>query len=133
MKVDFTGAVGLGLNATCSQARIERATTGKGFDLVFTFKVDHVGVVLPAWQTSIDASDCKIEFLGIKVGSYCGMVERKARDSIAQAVLKVQTVSAPAISARLEQIIQTKIGSEVRIPLIHVPSEADSGSLTISV
>merc|ERR1712151_1234085 len=103
-----------------ANARIEKATGKFGFDLVFNFQVDHVAVVLPNWQSQVEASDCKIMFMGIKIGSYCGLVEDKVHDQILKAVLKIRTVSAPAVAARLEQIIQTKIGSEVRIPLIHV-------------
>jgi len=133
LKVKSKGKVSLGMNASCSNARIEKASGGKaGFDLVFTFKVEHVGMVMPDWQTEVDASDCKVEFMGIKVGSYCGLVERKVRDGVLQAVLKVNTLSAPAISARLEQIIQTKIGSEVRIPLIHIPASAGAGAAETS-
>mmetsp|Transcript_85138 Transcript_85138/g.214684 ORF Transcript_85138/g.214684 Transcript_85138/m.214684 type:complete len:310 (-) Transcript_85138:69-998(-) len=129
LKVKSQGKVSLGMNASCSNARIEKASGGKaGFDLVFTFKVEHIGMVMPNWQTQVDASDCKVEFMGIKLGSYCGIVEKKVREGVLKAVLQVNTVSAPAISARLEQLLQAKIGSEVRIPLIHVPASPVDGS-----
>lgn len=122
IKAHSSGVVGFGMNATCSNARIEQAYDGKGFDLVFNFKVDTVAVILPEWKTQVGANNCNAEVGGINVGSYCRMVETIVSDKIAQAVHKVDTVEAPVVSARLEQIIQAKIGSEVRIPLIDLPS-----------
>jgi len=120
--VRASGEVGIGVNATCSNARVETATSGTGLDLVFNFAVDTVGVVLPAWKTEqVDASNCNLDVLGIKIGSYCGFVVDHVRDGVEAAVMQVSTVTAPAVAAKLEQVLQAKIGSEVRIPLVHLP------------
>jgi ABC-type antimicrobial peptide transport system ATPase subunit len=97
------------------------------------------------------ARNCKIEILGIDIGSYCGFLEasaptrslaaqpthactrarlvslpsvartlglqKKIRDGVNTLSSRVTRVAAPAIAAKLASIINTAIGSTVRIPL----------------
>ena len=82
--VDLTtnGKTGLGLNLTASNASIQKDPSGKGYDLVFDFHADVVGMVLSWDVTNVDASHCKIKILGITILSYCGFIEKMIKNGI---------------------------------------------------
>ena len=117
--VDLTtnGKTGLGLNLTASNAHIEKDPSGKGFDLVFNFHADVVGMVLSWDVTNVDASHCKIKILGITILSYCGFIEKMIKNGINTLSEKALRLAVPALKEKLETAINTKIGAVVRIPL----------------
>ena len=111
------GKTGLGLNMTAYNASLQKDPSGKGLDLVFNFHADVVGLVLSWDVTNVEASHCKIEILGIKILSYCGLIEKLIKNGVnalSEAALKMEV---PKLRAKLEEAINTKIGAVVRIPL----------------
>ena len=55
----------------------------------------------------------------MKLISYCGYLERKARKKIEESMQKVQNVKLPAVVQKLERKLQMKVGKtiSVKIPL----------------
>jgi hypothetical protein len=115
--IDVTshGVNGLGMNFTASKAHITK--TGSTYNLVFDFDVDVVTIVMTWDVTHIDVSHCKIEILGIKIASYCGLIESAIKKGVNNLSKKTSRVTAPKLAAKLASAIQTAIGSTVTIPL----------------
>ena len=67
--------------------------------------------------TKIDLSGCDIKILGIKILSYCGLLKNLLEKQITKFTTQTATMTAPALADKLANIIQTKVGSEIRIPL----------------
>ena len=53
--------------------------------------------------------------MGLKVISYCGYLERKARKKVEEGMRKVQHVKIPAVVEKLTKKLKTKIGETVRV------------------
>ena len=53
--------------------------------------------------------------MGLKVISYCGYLERKARKKVEDDMRKVQHVKIPAVVEKLNKKLKTKIGETVRV------------------
>jgi hypothetical protein len=115
--IDVTshGVNGLGMNFTASKAHITK--TGSTYNLVFDFDVDVVTIVLSWDVTHIDVTHCKIEILGIKIASYCGLIEKAIKKGVNNLSAKVSRITAPKLAAKLATAIQTVIGSTITIPL----------------
>mmetsp|Transcript_145279 Transcript_145279/g.264344 ORF Transcript_145279/g.264344 Transcript_145279/m.264344 type:complete len:295 (+) Transcript_145279:54-938(+) len=109
------GKNGVGINMTASDAHLEHAN-GTWY-LAFNFHADVVGRVINWNVDKITADGCKIKILGIQIASVCGYVERKVKDKVQVLLDKVTKVDAPKILQRLQEKINTAIGSTVRIPL----------------
>ena len=54
---------------------------------------------------------------GIKLISYCGFLERKARKKIEESMRRTQDVKLPAVIQKLEKKLQTKIGQTVTVKI----------------
>ena len=52
---------------------------------------------------------------GLKVLSYCGLLERKARKKIGENMKKIQNVKLPAVIEKLEKKLKAKIGKTVSV------------------
>ena len=52
---------------------------------------------------------------GLKLFSYCGYLEKKARKKIEENMKKIQNVKLPAVISKLEEKLKTKIGNTVRV------------------
>jgi len=117
--IDLTthGQTGLGLNLTASNATIQKNINGKGYELVFNFHADVVGMVLSWDVTNVDASHCKIKILGITILSYCGFIEKMIKNGINTLSEKALKLVVPSLKEKLETAINTKIGAVVRIPI----------------
>lgn len=111
------GTVGLGLNFTASDAHIEPAASGTGFELVFNFECDAVGLVLTWNVEEVTAHNCKIEILGIDILSYCGLLEKMVKAGVDKLSAEAIKVDAPKVAAKVETALNTLIGGTVRIPL----------------
>jgi len=115
VKLKATGHNALGMQFTASNARVEN-DNGK-YSVVFDFKVDTVTLALDWDLTKIDLSGCNIKILGIQIFSYCGFLTKILQKQITKFTTKTATMTAPALADKLQKLIQTKIGSEVKIPL----------------
>jgi hypothetical protein len=118
--IDLTthGQTGLGLNLTASNATIQKNVNGKGgYELVFNFHADVVGMVLSWDVTNVDASHCKIKILGITILSYCGFIEKMIKNGVNTLSEKALKLVIPTLKEKLETAINTKIGAVVRIPI----------------
>jgi hypothetical protein len=115
--IKTNGKTGLGLNLTASNATIQKDSSGKGYDLVFNFHADVVGMVLSWDVTNVDASHCKLKILGITILSYCGFIEKMIKNGINTLSEKALKLAVPKLKEKLENAINTKVGAVVRIPL----------------
>lgn len=115
LNVDSDGKNGVGINMTASNAHLEHLN-GTWY-LAFNFHADVVGTVLQWNVDKITADGCKIKILGIEIASVCGYVERHVKDKLQSLLNSVERVDAPKILSKLEDRINTAIGSVVRIPL----------------
>jgi len=116
LSLSSTGQNGVGISLTASNARVE--TTGAVPALVFDFNADVWGTVT-SWnvdEVSVNHG-CKLKVLGITIVSVCGYVESKVKDQAQKLLKQVTKIDAPVLLQRLEDKINTAIGSEVRIPL----------------
>ena len=69
--VKSSGKNGIGINMTASNATIQKDSKGgAGYDLVFNFHADVVGLVLSWDVKDVTVNHCKIKILGIKIASY---------------------------------------------------------------
>eukprot|EP00729_Bicosta_minor_P005770 gene5770-1171_t len=114
--VHSTGKTGLGLNMTAFNASVQKTSAG-GHELVFNFHADVVVLVLSWNVDDVVAHNCKIKILGIDIGSYCGILEKAIRNGVNTLSQRATKVAAPEIAEKLEDAINTKIGSVVTIPL----------------
>jgi len=115
LDVKSDGKNGVGINMTASHAHIEHEN-GTWY-LAFDFHADVVGRVIKWNADQITARGCKIKILGIQILSVCGFVERKVKSHLQGLMDHVTKIDAPKILKRLQDKINTAIGSKVRIPL----------------
>lgn len=115
LNVDSDGKNGVSINMTASNAHLEHLN-GTWY-LAFNFHADVVGTVLQWNVDKITADGCKIKILGIEIASVCGYVERHVKDKLQSLLNSVERIDAPKILSKLEDRINTAIGSVVRIPL----------------
>ncbi|CAE7158205.1 unnamed protein product [Symbiodinium pilosum] len=104
-----------GINMTARNAHLEYLNST--WFLSFNFHADVVGTVLKWNVEKITADGCKIEILGIEIASVCGYVERHVKDKLQTLLDSVERIDAPKILQKLQDKINTAIGSIVRIPL----------------
>jgi len=109
------GQTGVGLNMTAHNAHI--AMVNRTWSLVFNFHASAVGTVVKWNVQKVTADNCGINVLGITIGSVCGTIERHVRDKVQVLTHKVVTVTAPKLLNKLEDKINTRVGSVVAIPL----------------
>ena len=111
------GKTALGLQMTASNAKIEKNPNAPGYALVFNFHADVVGMVL-SWEViDVHASKCKIKILGITIISFCGIIEKALKKGINTLSAGALKILVPQLIQKLENAINTKVGSVVRIPL----------------
>ncbi|CAE6912212.1 unnamed protein product [Symbiodinium sp. CCMP2592] len=115
LSVDSDGQNGVGINMTASNAHLEYLNST--WYLSFNFHADVVGTVLKWNVDKITADGCKIKILGIEIASVCGYVERHVKDKLQSLLNTVERIDAPKILKKVEDKINTAIGSTVRIPL----------------
>ncbi|CAK9096557.1 unnamed protein product [Durusdinium trenchii] len=120
LNVDSDGKNGVGINMTASNARLEHLN-GTWY-LAFNFHADVVGTVLEWNVDKITAHGCKIKILDVEIASVCGYVERHVKDKLQSLLNSVERIDAPKILHKLEEKINTEIGSVVKIPL-NIPAE----------
>lgn len=119
VKVDVLshGTVGLGLNFTASDAHVEKAVEGNGYELVFKFECDSVALVLKWNVEEVKANNCKVKILGIDILSYCGFLERAIKNGANKLSAEAIRIDAPKVASKVENTLNTIIGGTVRIPL----------------
>eukprot|EP00928_Gymnodinium_smaydae_P010457 TRINITY_DN13947_c0_g1_i1.p1 TRINITY_DN13947_c0_g1~~TRINITY_DN13947_c0_g1_i1.p1 ORF type:complete len:303 (+),score=62.75 TRINITY_DN13947_c0_g1_i1:25-933(+) len=118
------GRNGIGITMTASNAHV--AKVNGTWSLVFNFHASVVGTVLKWHVDSVHVDKCKIKILGIEIMSVCGTIERHVKDKAQVLTDKVTEVDAPKLLKKLEDKLNTAIGSEVVIPLrIRAPSTDD--------
>jgi hypothetical protein len=63
----------------------------------------------------LEASKCVERIARLKLFSYCGYLEKKARKKIEENIKKIQNVKLPAVIAKLEEKLKMKIGKTVSV------------------
>lgn len=115
LDVKSDGKNGVGINMTANNAHVEHED-GTWY-LAFNFHADVVGRVLQWNVDKITANGCKLEILKIPIISVCGFIEKEVRQHIQPLMDHVTKIDAPKILQKLQNQINTKVGSKVRIPL----------------
>jgi len=118
MHLDLTssGKNGVGISLTASNAHVD-IQNGTAY-MVFDFHADVWGTVLEWHPEAISVQHgCKLKILGVTIVSVCGYIEKKVRDQAQKLLNTVSKVDAPRLIQKLEDKINTVIGSQVRIPL----------------
>lgn len=117
----------IGINMTAFNAHI--AKVNGTWSLVFNFHAAIVGRVMTWNVEKVTADGCKIKIAGIEIASVCGIIERHVKDAAQKLTNQVTMVEAPKLLSKLEQKLNTLIGSEVVIPL-RIGEEAAAESTT---
>jgi len=112
-----TGVIKLGIRINLGDITIDE--TDEGLTLSVTPSFDIIGKILSWNLDEVTASKCVERIAGLKLISYCGYLERKARKKIEESMQKVQNVKLPAVVQKLERKLQMKAGKtiSVKIPL----------------
>lgn len=105
----------VGLNLTASNAHV--AKVNGTWSLVFNFHAAVVGKVLTWNVDKVKANNCKIKILGIQIASVCGVIENEVKKHVQDLTDHVENIDAPKLLAKLENLINTQVGSVVVIPL----------------
>merc|ERR1711915_1125774 len=87
--------------------------TDEGLTLSVTPSFDIIGKILSWNLDEVTASKCVERIAGLKLISYCGYFERKARKKIKESMQKVQNVKLPAVVQKLERKLQMKVGKTI--------------------
>ncbi len=74
-----------------------------------SFNVDHVGI-----------DNCDLKFLGIKVFSACGLIQKTIKDSIQKLTRDLSEFQAPKMLHEIERILRYRLGEEIAIPIFLV-------------
>ena len=74
-----------------------------------SFNVDHLGV-----------NNCDLKFLGIKVFSACGLIQKTIKDSIQQITRDLSEFQAPKLLHEIERMLRYRLGEEIAIPIFLV-------------
>eukprot|EP00092_Neocalanus_flemingeri_P028733 GFUD01031196.1.p1 GENE.GFUD01031196.1~~GFUD01031196.1.p1 ORF type:complete len:331 (-),score=95.63 GFUD01031196.1:779-1771(-) len=108
-----TGVVKIGIRLSVGNMSFTEADGGMLLSFVPNF--DIVGQI-DSWNLDqVKASKCVERLAGLKVLSYCGFLEKKARNEIEKNMKKIQTVKLPAVIEKLERKLKAKIGKAVSI------------------
>merc|ERR1711915_1061384 len=112
-----TGVIKLGIRINLGDITLDE--TDEGLTLSVTPSFDIIGKILSWNLDEVTASKCVERIAGLKLISYCGYLERKARKKIEESMQKVQNVKLPAVIQKLERKLQMKAGKtiSVKIPL----------------
>merc|ERR1719250_510424 len=108
-----TGVVKLGISLSLGDVSFTEAEGGMVLSFVPTF--DILGQVVSWNLDQLEASKCEERIMGLKVISYCGYLERKARKKVEEGMRKVQHVKTPAVAEKLNKKLKTKIGETVHV------------------
>merc|ERR1712142_564056 len=108
-----TGVVKLGINLNLGDISFSEAEGGMILSFVPTF--DILGQVMSWNLDQLKASRCVERMMGLKLISYCGYLERKARKKVEEGTRRVQHVKLPAVVEKLNKKLKAKIGETVHI------------------
>jgi len=108
-----TGVVKLGINLSLGNVSFTEAEGGMVLSFVPTF--DILGQIVSWNLDQLEASKCVERIMGLKLISYCGYLERKARKKVEEGMRKVQDVKIPAVLEKLNKKLKTKIGETVTV------------------
>merc|ERR1711879_219145 len=109
------GHTGIGMRMTASNAHV--AVINGTLSLIFNFHADVMGKVIHWNVEKVTADNCKIKILSIEILSVCGTIERHVKDGAQKLTDQAEVVDAPKLLKKLEDKINTAIGSVVVIPL----------------
>jgi len=113
-----SGTVKMGVSLTVSDLNV--TDTPEGIHISFLPSFSLVGQI-ESWElTRVEANKCTERLLGIKLISYCGWLERRARKEIAEKMANLQELKLPAVIRKVEAKLQAKIGKIVSV-VVPVP------------
>merc|ERR1719376_395543 len=108
-----TGGVKLGINLSLGNVSFTEAEEGMVLSFVPNF--DILGQIVSWNLDQLEASKCVERIMGLKLISYCGYLERKARKKVEEGMRKVRDVKIPAVLEKLNKKLKTKIGETVTV------------------
>ena len=86
--------------------------------LVFTFNVRLDGTLHSLDISNLKLKGCEIKFLGIKMFSVCGLIEKVVRKQIEKVTENTFPLRAGPFLRDIERAIKLRVGEEVAIPLV---------------
>jgi len=108
-----TGVVKIGISLSLGDFSFTE--TEGGMLLSFVPAFDILGQVVSWNLDQLEASKCVERLAGIKLFSYCGYLEKKAREKVEEGMKKIQQVKLPAVVEKLERKLKSKIGKTVTV------------------
>ena len=72
--------------------------------------------------------NCDVKFMGLRLFSYCGLIEKTVKESAQKFVRKFNVFTLPKIVQRIEDILRHRLGEDIYIPLLL----ADEKSLALA-
>jgi len=86
--------------------------------LVFTFNVRLDGTLHSLDISNLKLTGCEIKFLGIKMFSVCGLIEKVVKQQIEKVTEESFPLRAGPFLREIERAIKMRVGQEVAIPLV---------------
>lgn len=69
---------------------------------------------------NVDASKCQLKIGGLKIVSYCSLVEKLVKKGVQQYLDKWAEFDAPKLVKKLEAKLKKKVGTEMAIELFEI-------------
>ena len=76
--------------------------------------MDHLGV-----------NNCDLKFLGIKVFSACGLIQKTIKDSLQKMARDLSEFQAPKLLNEIERMLRYRLGEEIAVPIFLVDEKND--------
>ena len=82
-----------------------RARNGTMPYLVFKIKIDLDANIKHFYVDRVKLQNCDVKFLGLKLFSYCGLIEKTVKESAEKYVRKFNVFKLPKILNRIEELL----------------------------
>merc|ERR1719228_811088 len=107
------GTVKMGVGLSINNLNVSDSPQGirVSFDPSFSL----VGQIINWELTKVEADKCTEKLLGVKLISYCGFLERRAKKEIEEKMAKLQELKLPGVIRKVEDKLQAKIGQTVSV------------------
>jgi len=107
------GTVKIGVGLSINNLNVSDSPQGirVSFDPSFSL----VGQIINWQLTKVEADKCSEKLLGVKLVSYCGFLERRAKKEIEEKMANLQKLKLPEVIRKVEEKLQAKIGQTVSV------------------
>merc|ERR1711962_1098709 len=106
-----TAKMGVGLSIN----NLNVSDSPQGIRVSFDPSFSLVGQIINWELTKVEANKCEEKLLGVKLISYCGFLERRAKKEIEEKMANLQELKLPGVIRKVEEKLQAKIGQTVSV------------------